>query len=74
MNIPPRLSANGEWGYPIAEDADRWRVHVDGEAYRGVVAYDIPEGWADVQAHDDDGRCEPGVLRRYFGQVKVFLV
>lgn len=75
---PRRCSTDGRWGYPKPEDASRLRVLIDGDMLRGVVAYDVDEGWADVLLWGDDGdpvmRDGQFVATRRTGQIKVYLV
>ena len=80
MTIPRQGSANGEHGFPVVEGKNL-RVCVDGDMHRGVAAYDIDEGWADIIELDDHGLTvwldkAAGVrkLKRYRGKVEVFEV
>lgn len=76
---PPRTgSVDGQYGYPIVE-AKRVRVFVDGDMPRGVTAYNVDEGWADVLTYGDQGELltnGAGVFltRRIAGKVEVFIV
>ena len=57
------------------EERKTIRVLVDGDMLRGVSAYDVLEGWADVLIWDDDGNAlhdgESFVTKRVFGKVEV---
>lgn len=54
MTIPRQGSVNGEYGFPVVE-AITIRVFVNGDMPRGVVAYDVDAGWADVLLYDEQG-------------------
>lgn len=75
---PRRCSTDGRCGYPQPTDPARLRVLIDGDMLRGVVAYDIDEGWADVLLWDEDGnpvmRNGQFVATRRSGVIKVYLV
>ena len=71
---PLKGSVNGEHGLPKIVPVNI-RVFVDGDMPRGVVAYDVLEGWADVLCWDDDGNPlhngEDFVSQRVYGKVEV---
>ena len=76
---PPRLATDGREGFPNPVDAQSIRVYIDGDLKRGVVAYDMIEGWADVIAWDEDGEprlTDTGdyIAQRYRGKIVAVLV
>lgn len=75
MTIPRTGSVNGEYGFPIVE-AKRIRVYIDGDMPRGVVAYNLNEGWADILTYDEQGALVTNgiggfIARRVTGKVEV---
>ena len=72
---PIKGSINGEHGFPKLINPSNVRVLVDGDMPRGVVAYDIVAGWAEVIIFDDEGRpLHDGVnliTQRIYGHVEV---
>lgn len=74
MTAPDRGSVEGQYGFPRLPGA-KFRVFVDGDMPRGVVAYDVIEGWAEVLQWDDEGHVlhngEDFVKTRIHGKVEV---
>lgn len=76
MTAPPRQgSVEGQYGFAIV-DAKRIRVLIDGDMPRGVAAYNIDEGWADVLTYDEQGALVTNgagrfVTKRVAGKVEV---
>ena len=54
-DAPVRLSANGEHGFPTADNKSRVRLTIDGDSRRLVIAYDMEEGWVETVRADDHG-------------------
>ena len=78
---PPRLVTYGyeSDGRPSDVDPLRIRVYINGDLKRGVVAYDMIEGWADVIAWDEQGEprlTDTGdyIAQRYRGKIVAVLV
>ncbi len=77
---PRKGSIDGRYGLPIvpAEIGRGLQVSVDGDVKRGVAAYDMDEGWADIPMRTDqghfiqrsDGR-PPDPCVRIWGKVQV---
>lgn len=76
MTLPPRQgSVNGEYGFPKVP-ARSVRVLIDGDMPRGVVAYDVTAGWADLLLYDEHGALVMNgaggfLTRRVTGKVEV---
>ncbi|WP_022684548.1 hypothetical protein [Sphingobium bisphenolivorans] len=75
---PPRLSLNGEHGFPSDDRISAVvKVSVDGDLLRSVIAYDVIDGWVDVIAIDDAGKplshAQQWVTRRVHGDVRAVL-
>lgn len=75
---PRQLSANGEFGFPVAPCGKRVRVYVDGDLMRNCIAYDCDAGWIEVIVHDNHGKLvkhgDGWLSRRIKGDVRVALV
>jgi len=78
---PPRLVTYGyeSDGRPSDVDPLRIRVYINGDLKRGVVAYDMIEGWADVIAWDEQGDprlTDTGdyIAQRYRGKIVAVMV
>jgi len=75
MDAPRQLSANGELGFTMHPCCGRVRVFVGGDMLRNVIAYDMDAGWAEVIAHDDNGKLisfeGKWAVARYMGPVRV---
>lgn len=76
---PPRMATDGRVGFPRpADDADI-RVFIDGDLKRGVVAYDMVAGWADVILWREDGKAQltdtgDFIAHRYRGKIVAVIV
>ena len=76
---PPRLATDGRKGFPRPARSADVRVYIDGDLKRGVVAYDMIEGWADVILWREDGMAcftDGGdfIAQRYRGKIVAVLV
>lgn len=78
IEAPARLSANGEYGYPIPDCKSSIRVTLNGDSKRLVVAYNIEENWCEVICTDDAGKAlsknGEWVCKREYGRVQAIIV
>ncbi len=74
MTIPRKGSVEGLHGLPLI-NGKTVRVFVDGDMPRGVISWDIDQGWADVMVWGDCGEAvtdgEHIISRRVFGKIEV---
>jgi len=76
---PQRIATDGREGFPCPLDSGAIRVYINGDLKRGVVAYDMIEGWADVIAWDEQGEprlTDTGdyIAQRYRGKIVAVMV
>lgn len=77
-DAPTKLSANGEHGFPVAEDSATVRVFLDGDVKRLVFAYDCDEGWVESPILNERGECQAldgeWLYKREHGKITAFII
>lgn len=75
MTLPRQGSVNGEYNFPVL-DMKHYRVTIDGDMPRGLAAWNVDEGWADVLVRDETGTLVMNgaggfVTKRVTGKIEV---
>lgn len=76
--IPSKVAVDGRVGFLRPAEVSRYRITLDGDGIRPVVAFDLDNQWVEVYTLDDHGkpvaRNDEFTLERRYGDIKVSFI